>query len=144
VIAVDTNILIYAHRADSPWHGLANRQIAALAEGRSPWAIPWACLHEFIAIVTHPRIYAPPSRTDAAFDQLSLWTASPSLRLIGETENHFDSLKELALGAKLVGPKLHDAKIAVLCLQHGVTELWPADRDFLMFPALKTRNPLVS
>ena len=52
-------------------------------------------------------------------------------------------LRELARAAKLSGPRIHDARIAALCLHHGVRELWTADRDFSMFPKLKTRNPLV-
>ena len=60
LIAVDTNLLVYAHREDSPWHDAAYRSLVGLAEGRTPWAIPWPCLHEFLAIVTHPRIYSPP------------------------------------------------------------------------------------
>ena len=61
MIAVDTNLLVYAHREDSPWHDAAYGSIVELAEGRGPWAIPWPCLHEFLAIVTHPKIYAPPT-----------------------------------------------------------------------------------
>jgi uncharacterized protein len=56
VIAVDTNILVYAHRQDSPFHKAAFRRVAELAEGPATWAIPWPCVHEFLAIVTHPRI----------------------------------------------------------------------------------------
>src|SRR5205823_1711276 len=69
MIAVDTNILVYAHREDSQWHDAACALVAELAEGRAPWAIPWPCLHEFLAIVTHPRIYAPPTPLAAAMDQ---------------------------------------------------------------------------
>jgi uncharacterized protein len=61
VIALDTNLLVYAHREDSPWHDAAYARLTELAEGRALWAIPWPCLHEFLAIVTHPRIYAPPT-----------------------------------------------------------------------------------
>ena len=53
MIAVDTNILVYAHRRDSEWHEKAYRLIQSLAEGSAPWAIPWPCLHEFLAVVTH-------------------------------------------------------------------------------------------
>ena len=59
MIAVDTNILVYAHRADSEWHDRAALRLRELAEGRAPWAIPWPCIHEFLAIVTHPRIDNP-------------------------------------------------------------------------------------
>jgi uncharacterized protein len=144
VIAVDTNILIYAHRVDAPWHGIARPQIASLAESNVPWAIPWPCLHEFIAIVTHPRIYALPTPLDRAFEQIDRWTQSPRIRLIGESQVHLNELKSLALSARISGPKIHDAKVAAICLQHGVSELWTADRDFSRFPSLKTRNPLVA
>jgi len=61
MIAVDTNLLVYAHREDSPWHETAYARLADLAEARGPWAIPWPCLHEFLAIVTHPRLHNPPT-----------------------------------------------------------------------------------
>ncbi len=70
MIAVDTNILVYAHREDSLFHAAASRQVTALAEGRVPWAIPWPCLHEFLAIVTHPRIYDPPTPLPSALHQV--------------------------------------------------------------------------
>ena len=64
MIAVDSNILVYAHRADSEWHAPAAAAMKSLAEGRGPWAIPWPCVHEFLAIVTNPRVYDPPSTID--------------------------------------------------------------------------------
>ena len=70
MIAVDTNILVYAHREDSPFHELASRRVAELAESPATWAIPWPCLHEFLAIVTHRRIYAPPTPLSRAVNQL--------------------------------------------------------------------------
>ena len=60
-IAVDTNLLVYAHREDSTWYGVAYTIIRELAEGPNAWAIPWPCIHEFLSIVTHPRIYGPPT-----------------------------------------------------------------------------------
>ena len=86
MIAVDTNILVYAHREDSPWHDAAYGSIAELAEGRGSWAIPWPCLHEFLAIVTHPKIYAPPTPLEAALEQVAAWLESPSLVLLAESE----------------------------------------------------------
>ena len=62
MIAIDTNLLVYAHREDTPWHTAAYRCIEQLAEATEPWAIPWPCVHEFLAISTHPRIYNPPNR----------------------------------------------------------------------------------
>ena len=69
MIAADTNLLVYSHRIDSTWHEPARECIRSLAEGSEPWAIAWPCLHEFYAVVTHPRIYRPPSTVPSAPEQ---------------------------------------------------------------------------
>jgi toxin-antitoxin system PIN domain toxin len=143
VIAVDTNLLVYAHREDSAWHDAAYASIAELAEGQPPWAIPWPCIHEFLAIVTHARIFAPPTPLGNAVDQVDAWLEAPGLVLLGETENYWTELRSLLLTGRVSGPQIHDARIAGLCKEHGVSELWTADRDFSRFPGLQVRNPLV-
>jgi toxin-antitoxin system PIN domain toxin len=144
LIAVDTNILVYAHRADSPFHAAAQACVVSLAEGAGSWAIPWPCLHEFLAIVTHPRIYAPPSPLERALDQVDAWLESPALRLLTEAEEHWPALRDLVARGHIAGPKVHDARIAALCREHGVRELWSADRDFSRFPEIRVVNPLVA
>ncbi len=143
MIAVDTNVLVHAHRSDSPFHRPAFDAVRALAESRSPWAVPWPCVHEFYAKVTHPRVFAPPSTPQQAIGQLDSWLSSPSLTLLGEALDHWPRLRSLLGAAQVQGPMVHDARIAALCLSHGVDELLTADRDFGRFPALRTRNPLV-
>lgn len=142
MIAVDTNILVYAHREDSPWHDKAYECLQRVAEGIAPWAIPWPCIHEFLAIVTHPRIYDPPTPLARAIDQIDAWLDSPRLQLLSEGGGYWPRMRETALRARLTGPHVHDARVAAMCLHHGVTELWTADRDFNRFSALKVRNPL--
>lgn len=144
MIALDTNLLVYAHREDSPFHPAALHAVTGLAEGRNSWAIPWPCLHEFFAIVTHPRVYAPPTPVEAALAQIDAWLESSSLLLLSETGQHWEKLRALIASANLHGPTVHDARIAALCLGHGVRELWTADRDFSRFPSLRLRNPLVA
>jgi uncharacterized protein len=144
MIAVDSNILVYAHREDSAWHEAAYACVLGLAEGRDAWAIPWPCIHEFLAIVTHHRIYAPPTPLATALDQVQAWLESPSLVLISETEDYWPRLQALLRTGRASGPQVHDARVAALCLEHGITELWTNDRDFSRFPRLKVRNPLVS
>jgi toxin-antitoxin system PIN domain toxin len=144
MIAVDTNILVYAHRRDAEFHAGAANHIKALAEGRSAWAIPWPCLHEFFAIVTHPKIYDPPSSGSQAIAQIEAWLASPSLSLLSEAAGYWDRLKSVLTAGKVAGPLVHDARIAALCAAHGVRELWSADRDFGRFgSSLAERNPMV-
>lgn len=144
MIAVDTNILVYAHRRDSEWHDLAQACLRRLAEGQARWALPWQSLHEFFEVVTHPRIYAPPSTSTQAIDQLDAWLESPSVALIGEDGGYWPVLRTQLMAGRIAGPRVHDARIAAVCLFHGVTELWTADRDLGRFPQLKTRNPLAA
>lgn len=143
MIGVDTNILVYAHRADSPFHVAAAARIAELAEGRAPWALPWPCLHEFFSVVTHPRIYDPPSTTNEAIGQIDAWLESPSAVPISEGETYWPTLSGLLADGKITGPVVHDARVAALCLASGVRELWTADRDFSRFPRLRAANPLI-
>ncbi|MGQ0651983.1 MAG: TA system VapC family ribonuclease toxin [Betaproteobacteria bacterium] len=143
MIAVDTNVLVYAHREDAAFHEAAAARLCELAEGQAPWAIPWPCLHEFLAIVTHPRIFAPPSPLAQALDQVAAWLESPTLALLAESELHWPSLRTLLESSRVAGPQIHDARIAALCMQHGVRELWSADRDFGRFAGLAVVNPLV-
>src|SRR6185369_4885506 len=110
-------------------------------EGANAWALPWPCLHEFISITTNPAIYKPASTLLEAFGFLESLLGSPQLHLLSESSGYFEKLRDLALAARLKGPRIHDARIAALCLHHGVRELWTADRDFSAFPQLKTRNP---
>jgi len=142
LIAVDTNILVYAHRRDSQWHKQASTCVKKLAEGAASWALPWPCLHEFLAIVTHERIFSPPTPQPKALEQISAWLESPTLVVLSESESYWDVLSRVLERSKVTGPRVHDGRVAALCIHHGVRELWSADRDFGRFSELKTRNPL--
>ena len=143
MIAVDSILLVYAHREDSPWHPAAYARIAELAEGSAAWAIPWPCIHEFLSIVTHPRIYAPPTPLEKAIDQVEAWLESPTLVVLSESADYWPLLRATLLTGRVSGPQVHDARIVTVCQQHGVSELWSADRDFGRFSGLTVRNPLV-
>ncbi len=143
MIAVDTNLLVYAHREDCEWHERAISALTELARSGRHWAIAWSSVHEFLAIVTHPRIYHPPTPPATAFKAVAGWQQSAGLQFLHEGLGYLDHLQRLCVRAKIAGGRVHDARIAALCLHHGVSELWTADRDFSKFPDLKTRNPLI-
>ncbi len=144
MIAVDTNILVYSHREDSSFYRAAAESVAALAESGKAWAIPWPCIHEFVAIVTHPRIYKPPTPLEHVILQVHTWLECPDLHLIGEFDTlYWKRFEELLRVGNIAGPQVHYARVAAICLSHGIDELWSADRDFSRFPALPVRNPLV-
>lgn len=144
MIAVDTNLLVYAHRRESSHHLVAGDLIRGLAERAGSWAIPWPCLYEFFSVVTNPRIWKETAtKPNQAWAQIEAWSGSPANQLLGETEDFLIVLKKLVQRPRVRGPIVHDARVAAICIAHGVEELLTADRDFALFPELTTRNPLV-
>lgn len=141
--AVDTNILVYAHRADSTFHQASRGLLASLRDDGQPWAITWATVHEFYSITTNQRIYKPASPPETALNQLSEWIES-GVSILSESPTHFDTLTRLLRESGVTGGRVHDARIAAICIDHNVTELWTADRDFSRFTGLAIRNPLVN
>jgi len=108
-----------------------------------PWAVAWPCAHEFLAVVTSTRVFPVPTPLPRALEQVVAWRESGAV-FLAEATGYWDRLAGLVLAGGVTGPKIHDARIAALCLDHGIDELWTSDRDFSRFPALKVRNPLVN
>lgn len=144
MIAVDSNLLIYASRADSAFHGAARVAIASLSQGARPWAIPWPCAYEFLRNVTHPGIYKKPTPMLEALAELSTLAASPAARFLGYGTEHRAIFFETIVRAGAAGNPVYDASIAAICLEHRVEEFWTAnDKHFRRFPGLRVRNPLL-
>ncbi len=142
MIAVDTNVLVYAHRREATEHVAAARQLAELSAGNDSWAIPWPCIYEFFGVVTNRRIWKDAASTQQqAWQQIEAWLGSPSLQLLSETDDFVSVLADLIRRPRVCGPVVHDARVAALCLAHGVDSLLSRDRDFSFFPELATRNP---
>lgn len=142
MIAVDTNVLVYAHRPESTNHRAAARLLRTLAEGDSPWAIPWPVCSEFLSVATNPRIWGRDSiNQDFAWQQLRAWAESPSVWLLSETVGFLNVFEEIARRPRVYGRTVHDARIAAICIAWGVEVLLTCDRDFSLFPELQTRNP---
>jgi uncharacterized protein len=144
MIAIDTNLLVYAHRPEMPLHVQARELIESLPERGQLFGLPWPCVHEFLAVVTNGRIFREPTPAPTAFQALQTLIDSGLFRMLGEGSGYLDHLAELAISGQVQGAMIHDARIAALCRQHGVQELWSADRDFTRFPRLRVINPLVS
>jgi toxin-antitoxin system PIN domain toxin len=144
MVAVDTNILIYAHRREVAEHEAAKGVVRGLAEGSAAWGIPWPCLYEFFSVATNTRIWKrAASSPEEASAQLAAWCDSPSLRLLAETEDFWTLLEGFLRRPRVRGPVVHDARIAALCMAHGVSALLTRDRDFSLFPELPLQNPFV-
>lgn len=142
MIALDTNIVVYAHRPDLSDHGAATAAIEDLV-ARGTWGLPWPVAHEFVRVVTDGRRFEFPTPLDVALETIVALLGGAGARGLGEGPAHWSRLSEVARAGRASGPLFYDARIAAICLAEGVSELWTADRDFSRFPALLTRNPLV-
>lgn len=140
MIAVDTNVLIYAHRSETRRHGEARERLTELAEGDVPWAVPVFCLAEFIRVVTHLRVFTPPSELETALDFLDRLLESPSARLLLPTRSYPNTFRKTCESGEIRGNLAFDAQIAASCLEHGVRDLITADRDFARFTGLRPRR----
>jgi len=140
VIAVDTNVLVYASRATAPQHAAAVALLSEMARGAAPWGLPQPCVVEYLRVVTH-RAFAPPLPPADAWANIATVLASPSLQVLVPTPRHFDVFREVCAESGATGDLVFDAQIVALCLQHGVREIVTADRDFRRFRGLKVRDP---
>ena len=136
MIAVDTNVLVMAHRAGTPRHDRAELWVRRLSEGVSPWAIPLFCLAEFVRIVTHRGVFDPPSTLSQALDAVDALLESPMARLLVPSAGHWPLLRASIAASEATGNLVFDAQIAALCREHGVERILTEDRDFSRFPFL--------
>jgi len=143
MIALDTNVLVYAHRPHFEGHDRCKAAIESWVRSGRRFAIPWPCVHEFLALVTHRRVFATPTPIADATAFVNDFAALDTCHLIGETPRHLEVLGRLMQVPGVVGPRVHDARIAAICLAHGIDELWTSDRDFNQFAGLRLRNPVV-
>ena len=141
MIAIDTNILVYAHREEYEEHKAARALLEELADGAALWGIPVFCLGEFIRVTTHPAILKPPSTALEATAALEALFDSASLRVLYPGERFPRLVTELVRTHRMTGNLAFDAQIAAVCLENGVREIRSNDHDFDRLKELR-RRPL--
>jgi toxin-antitoxin system PIN domain toxin len=141
VVAVDTNILVHAHRRGTVHHEQSLALLAGLGEGPMPYALFWPSLYEFVRVVTHHRVFDPPSTPAEALEAIRDLIAPPVVRVLSETARHPVLLDRVLRESRVTGNLVHDAHLVALALEHGVHELLTLDGDFARFPQIASRNP---
>ena len=111
MIALDTNILLALLRAETPTHPVAMAAYAAAGGDLNAWALPWPCVHEFVAIATHPRIFSPPTPVDVALSAVESWRQRPHARFLAEDDDYWPAFAEVVRSSGVVGPRIHDARV---------------------------------
>lgn len=141
MIAVDTNVLVYAHRAGTPYHEAAFAWLRRLAEGPIPWGIPVFCLGEFVRVATHPRVLDPPSTLSQALGAVRSLLDSPTVRVLSPGPRWPGLFEEAAREGDVRGNLVFDAQIVAVCREHGASRLLTRDRDFARFPGIEVVSP---
>lgn len=142
MIAIDTNLWVYAHRVDMEQHLLARDSITQALTSSEPVAMCWPVVHEFLSIVTKKKLFVEPTPMEQALRQVRNWLSSPVVVTLHETHRHLSVLEAISQQTNIAGGQVHDARIAALCLEHGVRELWTVDRGFAKYPGLRVKNPI--
>jgi uncharacterized protein len=136
----DVNILVYAHREESPAHQRYAEWLVNLANGPEPFALSEFVLHGFLRIVTNARIFDPPSTTEEAFQFLDALIALPTCSLILAGARHWDIFRDLCERGNVKGKLVADAVHAALAIETGC-EWVSADTDFARFaPPLRWKH----
>jgi hypothetical protein len=144
VIAIDTNLLVYAHRGGCAEHKAARRAIERASANPHGWCIPLPCLLEFWSVVTHPASVGGASPASLALRFIEA-LVSPGLALVLQPGVNFaERCLPAAARLKVAGPRVFDLQIGLLCLEAGATELWTHDVGFIALPGLKVRDPLAT
>ena len=107
MIAVDTNVLVYAHRREPREHTAAAQVIAELATGTRPWSIPWPCVYEFFSVATNVRIWKDAASTPTqAWAQLEAWFGRPLFDRSGRSVRPTELAHEAARVGRELGERL--------------------------------------
>lgn len=137
---LDVNILIYAHREESPEHRRYADWLTALADGPEPFALSQPAMEGFVRVVTNPKIFKPASSTAVAFQFLDRLLALPQCSVMRPGSQHWKIFKDLCSRPGVRGTLVPDAAHAALAIETGC-EWVSADTDFARFaPPLRWRH----
>ena len=141
MIALDTNLLLYAHRARTPEHARARKAIERASTEGAGWGIAAASLAEFWAVATHSASAGRPSTpAQAASFVRALVRAGAQIWLPGP--GFGDRLLQVAIDLEVIGPRVFDLQIGLAAFEGGATELWTHEARFVKIPGLRLHDPL--
>jgi uncharacterized protein len=142
MIAIDTNLLVYAQRRHAVEHRAAQKTIErAIADPRG-WGISLSCITEFWCVVTHPAISGGPSPAKDACGFLQALVSNGGASIWTPGAGFWERLTQLASDLGVAGHRVYDLQIALIALENGATEIWSHDRAFAGLPGLLVRDPL--
>lgn len=145
MLAVDTNVLVYAADADSPFHDPCREWLERQRAKPDAWYTTWPILYEFLRVTTHPRVMRRPWNASAAWEFVTALLASPGLGVLVASQRHAAVAEEVISELRhLSGNLFQDAHTAIFMREHGISRICTRDTDFNRFPFLEVIDPLIS
>jgi len=140
---VDLNVLLYAVNSDAAQHGVVRAWWEMAVNEEETLGLAWVVLLGFLRLATNPRVFPRPLTSDAAAAKLDTWLSRENVRIVRETDNHWQTLRPLLRDSGSAGNLTTDAHLAALALSHDAV-LVSCDTDFARFKGLRWENPLQS
>lgn len=144
MIALDTNLLVSAHRTGAPEHAAAQRAIEDACNSQRGCGLTIQSAAEFFAVVTHRAAEGGPARPEDAARFLRSLEDEGGLQVFTPGPGFAARLAQSAVDLDVRGARVFDLAIALCALDGGASELWTRDGDFVKVPGLRIRNPLTS
>ena len=141
MIAIDTNLLVYAHRSSLPEHRRARRVLERASRDPRGWGIALASVAEFWSVVTHRAAPRPSTAREATAFLTALGTDA-AMQVWAPRTGFEARLVQLASDLEVAGVRVFDLQIALTVFEHGASELWTHDRGFTRVPGLRLVDPL--
>jgi toxin-antitoxin system PIN domain toxin len=142
LVVVDTNVLVYAADADSPWHARSLDWLERQRGRPDAWYTTWPILYEFMRVTTHPRVMRQPWSAQQSFVFVAALLGSPGLGVLVPTQRHPDVAEQVITELPwLAGNVFHVAHTAILMREHGIRRICTRDVDFHRFPFLEVIDP---
>ena len=137
----DVNVLVYAHREDTPEHRSYRAWLESLVNGDAAYAVSSLVLSGFLRVVTHPKVFKSPSPTVQALAFAEQIRNQPNAVPVEPGARHWELFKRLCVDSDATGNLIPDAYFAALAIESGC-EWITTDRDFGRFKGLRWRHPL--
>ena len=132
----DVNVLVYAHRHDSPHHATSRAWLEGALAGDDALAVTEFALSGFVRIATNRRIFREPTPLDVAFEFCEQFLNRDDVRILRPTTRTWRLFQAACTFARISGGDVSDAYLAAQAMEHNV-EFVTADRGFHRFPGLR-------
>lgn len=140
MVLLDVNVLVNAMREDAPRHAVVRPYVASLRAAPEPFGLSDVVLSGALRVLTHPRVFSPPTPPKLARDFVAALRASPNVVLVVPGVRHWDIFTSLLVQSGAIGNMVSDAWYAALAIEHGC-EWISDDSDFARFSGLRWRRP---